>query len=63
MTVVELNNAILSIADQDFRVNQSYVGDVYDINTKENKFGVFVTTPMTATRSDGGVIGDEFESS
>lgn len=56
MTITALNEILVNLANSDFRVNQAYTGDVYDINTKENRFGCFVATPMTATRTDGGVI-------
>ena len=32
------------------------MGDVYDINSKENKFGCFVATPMNARKIDDGTI-------
>lgn len=56
MTISVLNEILVNLASNDFRVNQAYAGDVYDINTKENRFGCFVATPMTATRNEGGVI-------
>ena len=34
-------------------MNDAFVGDVYTINGKENKFGCFVATPMTAVKESG----------
>lgn len=36
-------------------MNDSFVGDVYTINSKENRFGCFVATPMRALKESGTI--------
>jgi hypothetical protein len=47
---------LVNIANSNFLVHQAFVGDVYTINAKENRFGCFVATPMTAVKSGIGTI-------
>lgn len=47
---------LLQVADSNYLVNESFVGDVYTINSKENKFGCFVVTPMNAVKYSVGTI-------
>lgn len=56
MILSELNKLLVNIANSNFLVHQAFVGDVYTINAKENRFGCFVATPMTAVKSGIGTI-------
>ena len=56
MILAALNEILVTLAKTNPMVNEAFVGDVYDINAKENRFGCFVATPMTALRSEGGSI-------
>ena len=56
MILSELNNVIVRLAQSSYLVNEAFVGDVYEINAKENKFGCFVATPMTAQKNTYGTI-------
>ena len=56
MILSNLNDLLIKTAMSNYLVNDAYAGDVYDINSKENKYGCFVATPRTATRTDGGTI-------
>ena len=53
MILSELNKILLNIARSNYLVNDAFVGDVYTINAKENKFGCFVATPMSAVKEEG----------
>ena len=53
MILSELNRLLLNVARSNYLVNDAFVGDVYTINSKENKFGCFVATPMTAVKHSG----------
>lgn len=55
MILKTLNDIITNTAKTSPLVNEAFAGDVYEINAKENKFGCFVATPITATRSQGFV--------
>lgn len=56
MILNNLNDILITIAKSNFLCKEAFVGDVYDINAKENKFGCFVATPMTAIRQNIGLI-------
>ena len=56
MILSELNKLLTNIANSNFLVHQAFVGDVYTINAKENRFGCFVATPMSAVKSGIGTI-------
>lgn len=56
MILSELNNLILTAVNANYLVKEAFVGDVYDINSKENKFGCFVATPMKARKTTDGTI-------
>ena len=56
MILSELNNVIVRLAQSSYLVNEAFVGDVYEINAKENRFGCFVATPMTAQKNTYGTI-------
>jgi hypothetical protein len=56
MILSELNKLILDVAGSNYLVNAAFVGDVYEINAKENRFGCFVATPMTANKNTAGTI-------
>ena len=56
MILSDLNRLLVNIANSNFLVHQAFVGDVYTINAKENRFGCFVATPMTAVKSGIGTI-------
>ena len=53
MILSELNRLLVNVARSNYLVNEAFVGDVYSINSKENRFGCFVATPMTAVKSSG----------
>lgn len=56
MTIYELNNVLTNLAISNYLVNDAFVGDVYTVNGKENKFACFVATPMTAVKESVGLI-------
>lgn len=56
MILSELNRLLVNVASSNYLVNDAFVGDVYTINAKENKFGCFVATPMTAVKYVAGTI-------
>ena len=56
MILSELNRLLVNIANSNYLVNDAFVGDVYTINGKENKFGCFVATPMSAVKYAIGTI-------
>lgn len=56
MILSELNKLLVNIASSNYLVNDAFVGDVYTINGKENRFGCFVATPMTANKVTVGTI-------
>ena len=56
MILSDLNRLLVNIANSNFLVHQAFVGDVYTINAKENRFGCFVATPMTAVKPGIGTI-------
>lgn len=56
MILSELNTILVNTARSHYLVNEAFVGDVYTINSKENKFGCFVATPMTAVKLGTGTI-------
>lgn len=56
MILAALNDILVTYANLNPLVNEAFAGDVYEVNAKENKFGCFVATPMTALRSEGGTI-------
>lgn len=56
MILSELNNLLINVARSSYLVQEAFVGDVYTINSKENKFGCFVATPMTGVKMDLGTI-------
>lgn len=56
MILSELNNLLINVARSNYLVNEAFVGDVYTINSKENKFGCFVATPMTGVKMALGTI-------
>ena len=56
MILSELNMLLVNVARSNYLVNDAFVGDVYTINGKENRFGCFVATPMTALKQDIGYI-------
>lgn len=56
MILSELNKLLVNIASSNYLVNDAFVGDVYTINGKENRFGCFVATPMTANKMTVGTI-------
>ena len=56
MTIYELNNVLTNLAISNYLVNDAFVGDVYTINGKENKFACFVATPMNAVKDSTGLI-------
>lgn len=56
MTIYELNNVLTNLAISNYLVNDAFVGDVYTINGKENKFACFVATPMSAVKDSTGLI-------
>ena len=55
MILSELNKLLMNVARSSYLVNETFCGDVYTINSKENKFGCFVATPMKAVK-DNGII-------
>ena len=55
MILAELNRLLVNVARSNYLVNDSFVGDVYTINSKENKFGCFVATPMRALKESGTI--------
>lgn len=56
MILSQVNKILIDTASSNYLVHQAFAGDIYDIDTKENKFGVFVATPMSATKGDAGMI-------
>lgn len=56
MILSELNKLLVNVASSNYLVNDAFVGDVYTINGKENRFGCFVATPMTANKMTVGTI-------
>ena len=56
MILSDLNRLLVNIANSNFLVHQAFVGDVYTINAKENRFGCFVATPMSAIKPNIGSI-------
>ena len=56
MILSELNTILVNTAKSHYLVNEAFVGDVYTINSKENRFGCFVATPMTAVKLGTGTI-------
>ena len=56
MILSELNNLLINVAKSNYLVQEAFVGDVYTINSKENKFGCFVATPMSAVKVALGTI-------
>lgn len=56
MILSELNNLLINVARSNYLVQEAFVGDVYTINSKENKFGCFVATPMTGVKMALGTI-------
>ena len=56
MILSELNKLLVNVANSNYLVNQAFVGDVYTINAKENRFGCFVATPMSAVKYSIGSI-------
>lgn len=55
MILAELNKLLLNVARSSYLVNDAFIGDVYTINGKENKFGCFVATPMSAVKESGTI--------
>ena len=55
MILAELNRLLVNVARSNYLVNDSFVGDVYTINSKENRFGCFVATPMRALKESGTI--------
>lgn len=53
MILSELNRLLVQVARSSYLVNDSFVGDVYTINGKENRFACFVATPMNAVKETG----------
>ena len=53
MILSELNRLLVQVARSSYLVNDSFVGDVYTINGKENRFACFVATPMNAVKESG----------
>lgn len=56
MIVSELNMLLVNVARSNYLVKDAFTGDVYTINGKENKFGCFVATPMSALKQGIGLI-------
>lgn len=56
MILSELNNMLVNVANGYYLVNEAFVGDVYTINSKENRFACFVATPMNAAKTNVGTI-------
>lgn len=56
MILSELNRLLVNVANSNYLVNDAFVGDVYTINGKENRFGCFVATPMRAVKYVTGTI-------
>ncbi len=56
MILSELNRLLVNVANSNYLVNDAFVGDVYTINGKENRFGCFVATPMKAVKYVTGTI-------
>ena len=56
MILAELNKLLVNVARSNYLVNDAFVGDVYTINGKENRFGCFVATPMNALKENIGYI-------
>ena len=56
MILAELNKLLVDVARSNYLVNDAFVGDVYTINGKENRFGCFVATPMNALKQNIGYI-------
>lgn len=55
MILAELNRLLLNVARSSYLVNDAFIGDVYTINGKENKFGCYVATPMSAVKESGTI--------
>ena len=55
MILAELNKMLLNVARSNYLVNDAFIGDVYTINGKENRFGCFVATPMSAVKESGTI--------
>ena len=55
MILAELNKLLLNVARSSYLVNDAFIGDVYTINGKENKFGIYVATPMSAVKESGTI--------
>ena len=52
----ELNKLLVNVAKSNYLVQDAFVGDVYTINGKENRFGCFVATPLSAVKQSVGLL-------